>query len=130
MFEKRTPAVMYGFWPANTTQHGAPSPDPHFSKLRRYASKEFLHIQAEFTDPETENSPVPRGFGAMIEYLRQSKSCRTIILGQVGIFPRTPEERALLDSLGCEILIAPDFSDSVDASTSNAAWPEHSLEAR
>jgi len=129
MFEKRTPAVIYGFWPSNITQHGVPSTDPHFTKLRRYASKEFLRIEAEFTDLETDKSPVPRGFGAMIEYLRLSKSCRTIILGQVGMFPRTSEECALLNSLECEIRIAPDYSTGANAARSNAGWPEREANA-
>ena len=107
MPEELTPAVQYAFRACGKSQSEAEPTDAHLRVLRWYAYKEGLRIEAEFLDNATDEGPVPEGYQAMAWHLNQSRTCRTIIAGDVGLFPPSTEGVAMIRDLQLEIHVAP-----------------------
>jgi site-specific DNA recombinase len=74
--------------------------------LYAYAERNGFKVVEEFVDVQAAKDPGRTNFDAMVQQLRRSKNCRTILVEKVDRLARNYEEMALLKQLDVEIHFA------------------------
>ncbi len=70
---------------------------------RAYAEKNGIEILREFKDVETAKTTGRRAFGAMVDFLRRSETCHTVLVEKTDRLYRNFEDQIVLEKLGTEI---------------------------
>ena len=74
--------------------------------LKNYAEKNGFEVLKEFVDVETAKTTGRKAFGEMVEFLRKSRNCRTILVEKTDRLYRNFDDAVLLEKLGVEIHFA------------------------
>ncbi len=74
--------------------------------LKNYAEKNGFGVLREFVDVETAKTTGRKAFGEMVEFLKKSKNCRTILVEKTDRLYRNFDDSVLLEKLGVEIHFA------------------------
>ena len=71
--------------------------------LREYASRHGIRIVREFIDVETAKTTGRKSFGEMVDFLRRSRDCRTLLVEKTDRLYRNFRDAATLEDLEIEI---------------------------
>ncbi len=96
-------AVIYARVSSREQQQEGYSIDAQLKLARSFSTKNGFEIVQEFVDIESAKSPGRREFGNMVEFLRRSKTCRTILVEKTDRLSRNFEDQVLLNKLDLEI---------------------------
>jgi site-specific DNA recombinase len=96
-------AVIYARVSSREQQQEGYSIDVQLKLARAFASKNGFEVAKEFVDVESAKSSGRREFGNMVEFLKRSKTCRTILVEKTDRLSRNFEDEVLLNTLDLEI---------------------------
>ena len=96
-------AVIYARVSSREQQQEGYSIDAQVKLLRTFAEKFGFEIVREFIDIESAKSTGRKEFGKMVEFLRRSKTCRTILVEKTDRLSRNFEDEVVLNQLDLEI---------------------------
>jgi site-specific DNA recombinase len=96
-------AVIYARVSSREQQQEGYSIEAQLKLARAFASKNGFDVVREFVDIESAKSAGRREFGNMVEFLRHSKTCRTILVEKTDRLSRNFEDDVLLNKLDLEI---------------------------
>ena len=96
-------AVLYARVSSREQQQEGYSIDAQVRLLRTFAQKNEIEIVREFIDIESAKSTGRKAFGQMIEFLKRSSDCRTVLVEKTDRLTRNFEDKVLLDRLDLEI---------------------------
>jgi site-specific DNA recombinase len=96
-------AVIYARVSSREQQQEGYSIDAQLKLARSFASKNGFEVVQEFVDIESAKSAGRREFGNMVEFLRRSKTCRTILVEKTDRLSRNFEDQVVLNRLDLEI---------------------------
>jgi site-specific DNA recombinase len=96
-------AVIYARVSSREQQQEGYSIDAQLRLARSFASKNGFEVVQEFVEIESAKSSGRREFGNMVEFFRQSKTCRTILVEKTDRLSRNFEDQVLLNKLDLEI---------------------------
>jgi site-specific DNA recombinase len=71
--------------------------------LREYALRQGFRIVREFVDVETAKTTGRKSFGEMVEFLKKSRSCRTVLVEKTDRLYRNFRDAVTLEDLEAEI---------------------------
>lgn len=96
-------AVIYARVSSREQQQEGYSIDAQLKLARSFATKNEIQVEREFIDIESAKSTGRKEFGNMLEFLRRSKTCRTILVEKTDRLSRNFEDEVLLNKLDLEI---------------------------
>ncbi len=96
-------AVIYARVSSREQQQEGYSIEAQLKLARAFASKNGFDVVREFVDIESAKSAGRKEFGNMVEFLRRSKTCRTILVEKTDRLSRNFEDDVLLNKLDLEI---------------------------
>jgi site-specific DNA recombinase len=96
-------AVIYARVSSREQQQEGYSIDAQLKLARSFAAKNDFDVVREFVDIESAKSTGRREFGNMVEFLRRSKTCRTVLVEKTDRLSRNFEDQVVLNRLDLEI---------------------------
>jgi site-specific DNA recombinase len=101
--KRSTNAVIYARVSSREQEQEGYSIQAQIKLLLAYASKNGFTILKQFIDIETAKASGRKAFGEMIEFLKRSKNCRTILVEKMDRLSRNYGDTALLEEWDLEI---------------------------
>ena len=98
-----TPAIIYARVSSREQEQEGYSIPAQLKLLRNYAEKNEFEVLREFVDVETAKTTGRKSFGEMLEFLRKSKNCHTVLVEKTDRLYRNFEDQVFLEKLGTEI---------------------------
>ncbi len=96
-------AVLYARVSSRKQQQEGYSIDAQLKLLRTYAKKSRFDVAREFINVESAKSTGRKAFGEMIEFLKRSKDCKTVLVEKTDRLSRNFEDEVVLTKLDLEI---------------------------
>ena len=96
-------AVIYARVSSREQQQEGYSIPAQLKLLRGYAARNGLQVEREFVDVETAKTTGRKSFGEMAQYLKRSRSCRTVLVEKTDRLYRNFRDAVTLEDLETEI---------------------------
>jgi DNA invertase Pin-like site-specific DNA recombinase len=97
------PAIIYARVSSREHEQEGYSIPAQLKLLRNYAEKNGVEILREFVDIETAKTTGRKAFGEMLEFLRKSKNCHTVLVEKTDRLYRNMRDAVMVEDLDTEI---------------------------